>query len=81
MFFKCKVCAEKDARIQDLRSEISNLRKLVLPSGPANNFPMVNLEANAVLNPQSEAIEVSLTDLEVESEATRLLVGNYDNVL
>lgn len=75
MFGKCKVCAEKDARIADLKAQIASLHNLLQPvRAPAN--PEVHHEANAVLNGVNEQIEPELSP-EILAERDALLSGTY----
>lgn len=84
--FKCKVCEEKDKRVQEMdrlysktleaqKAEIENLRTLLVP--PSRDYYRdTNLEANALLNGVSEQIEVPM-DPEVLAERDALLSGTY----
>jgi len=36
--FRCKVCAEKDARISDLKEEIKHLRNVLNPAPRVNKY-------------------------------------------
>lgn len=48
MIFKCKCCAEKEARIQDLKEQVSYLRTLVY--SPNQNYTTpVQYEADKIL--------------------------------
>lgn len=73
--FHCKVCAEKDHRLVDLKDEISYLRKLLQPPRAAAN-PNVHQEANALLNGVSEQIQPDESP-EVLAERDALLSGTY----
>jgi hypothetical protein len=81
--FKCKVCAEKDARISDLKSQISHLKALVTP--PTNSDPTVDqLEADGIMNGQQYILEIptaqdraaSTADVE-QAERDRIFAGTY----
>ncbi len=81
MIFKCRVCEEKDKRIADLAEQVEFLRRLALPPRPDSaSLPLVELEANAILNGSSDPILVDPTSQsqeEIDSEAARLLSGQY----
>jgi hypothetical protein len=82
--FKCKVCAEKDLRIQDLKSQIASLQRLVTPVNDPNRVPAVHMEADGILSGQQHIIELPadmapLPDAEPDelSERDRILSANY----
>lgn len=78
MFGKCKVCAERLARIDDLKLEISHLRKLVLPSSNSSRLPVVQLEADKVLSASDEVTYVPTAEAQaIEEEANSLLNASY----
>lgn len=81
--WKCKVCAEKDKRIADLNREMEFFKRMLRPS---NNAPIVDLEANKILDGAGEeqlSFKTELTEEEIQSredterEATAILTGNY----
>lgn len=78
MFFKCKVCDEKDKRIQDLKVEIQFLQKVV--SGytlPAHSNDVAR-EADAILSGTQDQLEPSpITDDELLAERNRILSGDF----
>lgn len=81
MWGKCKVCAEKDNRISDLKKEIEFLKRL---SSPSPTIPLLDIEASKILEGASEPvsnIEEEVRDLSseesIEQEASNILMGNY----
>lgn len=70
-----------EARISELKDQISRLEKLVFIQTSASNIPLISLEADAVLSQKEETIQISQEELErlseIESEADRILAGNY----
>lgn len=87
MFFKCKVCEEKDKRISELKDNIKYLQNMLNPQ--ASN--MVNVEANKMLDGSSlPVVEVELSsssedkikeDEKILREANAILTGEYSEVL
>lgn len=85
MLFKCKVCAEKDARIQDLKQQIESLQSLVIPDNSLDKIPANHLEADGVLSgmqhtitvPGAEDLFEPSTIQEERSERDRILSGTY----
>lgn len=80
--FKCKVCAEKDRRIQDLKSQIETLKQLVVPANDPNQVPIVHLEADGILSAQQHTVQVEedfpeTQNTEELAERDRLLSANY----
>lgn len=79
MLFKCRVCAEKDKRIQDLLGQIADLRKLAIPD--TSKISLVSLESDAVMSGHDEQIPIEIREdeaLESSYERDRLLSGTYD---
>lgn len=80
MFFRCRVCEEKNKRLADLQSQLDTLRELLLPRG-TEELPRIALEADAVLTPSNDSPILSDDEYQsmeqVQSEATRLFAGNY----
>lgn len=77
--FKCKVCAEKDARIQDLKDTIIKLEKLLIP---VQTFPNSNYEVNNLLSGTAEQTIDSVSDTKsldpaILEERLKLLSGDY----
>lgn len=70
-----------ESRIFDLKSQIEDLRKLAFSHTSASNIPLAALEADAVMGQREETIELSEEELrrveEIDSEASRILSGNY----
>jgi len=73
----CAVCAEKDARIADLRDQVEFLRASLMPA-QLPTYANVHQEANAILNGVNEQIlsEQSVSP-EVLAERDALLSGTY----
>jgi hypothetical protein len=75
--FKCKVCAEKDLRISDLKSEIEALRTLVMPKGNS----ITTFEMNHVLNSENNVVELTPEQVErnlsIVAEQNLILTGDY----
>lgn len=76
-----RLILQYEARIADLKSEIENLRKLVLPANRSGDIPDVHMEADAVVSGREEVLnlqshEESEQDA-ITSEASRLLSGTY----
>ncbi len=79
MFGKCKVCAEKDRRIHDLKAQGEMLYRMANPSAITGNLPVVSVEANTVMDGSHDASasEAAKEQEEIAAEANRLLSGNY----
>jgi hypothetical protein len=77
--FKCKVCAEKDQRIADLKAHITQLSSLVTPNNAPDEVPMRALEADAILSGQQHVIEID--DQEVPEDNTDLVITERDRIL
>lgn len=79
MWGKCKVCAEKDRRILDLKDQISVLRRQLLPVN-SSNPTVTSLEMDGVMSGQQHIIEIPETAEEIAEarERDRLLSGQYD---
>lgn len=83
MFWACKACQEKDARIADLKEQVAFLRELARrPETSNKSIPQVTFEADAVLSGQQAVIEIKegetgISINEIESERDRLLAGTY----
>jgi len=80
--FKCKVCSEKDKRIDDLQSQIAMLRAMVTPPSTARDIPILQVEADAVLSGKQDPIGIPESQLlawdQRQSEAHRILAGTYE---
>lgn len=77
--FQCRLCQEKDFRIQDLKEQILDLRSLSFPKLGAAHSTLTVLEADAILSGSEEMIPV-VNDAEaeeIERERDRILSGNY----
>lgn len=82
MFGPCKVCAEKDLRIADLKKEIEFLKMLVSPT--QSSLPVLSMEENIILGGAgTEEIIPPITPEEfekaerLERERDAVLSGNY----
>ncbi len=77
----CTVCAEKDLRIADLKAQIDMLHKMVSPPVDPIKIPILQIEADAVLEGNEEALarrQAEIAEQEsVESERAKLLSGTY----
>ena len=76
--FKCKVCAEKDARIADLKSEITYLRERRYGTLHAD---VVSAEQDLLLNGGADIPQLTEQDRKeqkrLQDEAISLLSGTY----
>lgn len=76
--FRCSVCAEKDARIADLKAHIAQLQAQIFPQQQGE--PRIReLEMDGVLSGQQHIIEIpesAETQAEL-SERDRLFAGTY----
>lgn len=82
MFSNKRLIQQYEARIADLKLQIEDLRRLVLPPKAAPySIPVVDVEMDAVLSGKDEPI--ALTDDQanelnaIESEAAKILSGTY----
>lgn len=77
--FECRLCLEKDNRIQDLKEQIMDLRALSFPQMGAGHPTVVALEADAILSASDEMIPLVSQDEadELGRERDRILSGNY----
>lgn len=79
--FKCKVCAERAARIEDLKKEIDYLRNFAFP--PQHELSARSLEADAVLSGKQDIINMDLDEpapaqkAEEDRERDRIFSGSY----
>lgn len=84
--------AEYQARMQDqerhylftietLKDQIKDLRQMVFSPTSATQVPLVSLEADAILNQQDSPVKLTAEEQarldDIESEANRILSGNY----
>jgi len=82
MLFTCKVCAEKDERIEDLKNQIQFLRAMLAPREDVS-VSAQQLEADAVLSAQQHIVNIPLTQEQLiqaeeeRRERDRLLSGTY----
>lgn len=75
MFFSCKVCSEKDKRIDDLKG----LLKIFTASTQADP-EQTALEADALMSGHQEVIEITSESEDAEEEALeadRIFSGTY----
>lgn len=82
--FACKVCAEKDKRVQVLESEVAFLRNLV--HKPVDNSIVTEneMEADGIMSGQDRVIEIeprahyeAAEDEFITAERQALLDGTY----
>jgi hypothetical protein len=78
--FKCKVCAEKDARIADLKEQISHQRIQITPPPRVNTYEM---EENYLLQGGNEEQlqTVSQEDQRKESDKLRAIEEERERIL
>lgn len=81
MFGKCKVCEQKELRIEELKAQIEFLKDMLQPSSTGT---AVNLEANKILEGSSMPVleipdnaEVNKQREDIERERVRIMTGNY----
>jgi len=78
--FRCKVCAEKDARIKDLTSQVDLLRNLLSPA-KSRDIPLIAIEADAVMSGRQEPLEPTSAQMReweaLTLERDRILTGNF----
>jgi hypothetical protein len=81
--FSCRVCVEKEKRIDELKSQVEMLRSLVSPAVPSRSVPLVHVESDAILSARDEPVLLNKDQTKeldrIESEATKILTGNYDS--
>jgi len=85
MLFRCRVCAEKDQRISDLKEQVAFLKSQLVVSNDPEHAPIGQYEADGILSAQQHVIEVPTPEqfsedrqAEAErSERERLLAGTY----
>lgn len=85
--FKCKVCKEKDSRMDDLKSEIRVLRTQIRDFQryfAGNTVNTTNIELNSALSGNDETIPViEFNEAQIEEgllvlrEQNELLMGDY----
>lgn len=79
--FRCKVCAEKSSRIEDLKKEIDYLRSFAFPEQP--RLSARHLEADAVLSGKQDIITMDLDEPQPSAKAAedaerdRIFSGSY----
>jgi len=81
MFGPCKICIEKEKRIEELKEEVEFLRAMLLPN---SNGKIVNLEANNILSGSQAMIDIPeygndkiREQEEINREAERIMNGTY----
>jgi hypothetical protein len=82
--FSCRVCAEKDKRVQVLESEITFLRNLVHKPVDNSTITENEMEADGIMSGQDRVIEIepraqyeAAEDEFVTAERQALLDGTY----
>lgn len=79
------VVGQYEARIADLKQQISDLQKLVFPKNDEKEPPLLVLEADAVISASDKPSGISEEEhnrlLEESREADLLFSGNYDTDL
>lgn len=86
MFFSCKVCAEKDKRIEELHAQVKFLKSMLSSPSNPGDVTAYALEADGILSAQQHILDVEIPDSEQFvsreadnelSERDKLLSGNY----
>lgn len=77
--FKCKVCAEKDQRISDLKAQITHLQQLVTPTNSPDKIPALSLESDAILSGQQHVIRID--EAEVPKDEADAVIAERDRIL
>lgn len=72
--FKCKICIEKDKRIEDLKEQILNLRLTLNPPPRINKY---ELEETVVMNGGGQQV-VTQEDLEAEERENEKIQRESD---
>lgn len=80
--FRCKVCAEKDQRIVELKEQIQYFKAILNPPERINKY---QLEEVAVLNGGGQQLvdeetikQEQANNLKTAREADGIFMGNYD---
>ena len=77
--FQCKICLEKNKRIEDLKEQIELLKKLAFPNN--NNANAINVEANSIMHGSNDIIDLTPEELarqqDIIQEQNALLYGTY----
>lgn len=73
--FSCRVCAEKQKRIDDLKAQVEMLSKLVFVSSPSQDLSTSAREIDALLNGEHGPLEEMD---EVSREANLVLSSIHD---
>lgn len=68
MFGPCKVCAEKDKRIEDLKEQIKSLNLQLIPTPQTRHYEM---EQDYVMGGGGEAIGYTPTSISEEDQKAR----------
>ncbi len=85
MFGNKRLLEEKDKRIAELHAQIARLESLIpqfqKPSNPLH-IPVLSVESDAVMTGHQDQIQLTAAQIKeldaLESEATKILTGNYD---
>lgn len=83
MFFQCKCCPVHEARIQDLKTQIEDLKRFALPYNQVKPS-LLEMEADAILSGHQDIISLNKEEesddsdlFELSRERDRILSGNY----
>lgn len=75
--FDCKVCAEKEKRIDDLLAQVDTLKRMLFPTPVSpSHLPVIDLDAGGESSKETPPPEIE-DWLESQREADRILSGNY----
>lgn len=80
MFGPCKICLEKDKRIEDLKADNARLWALSNPNRLTVTVPSIHQEADRIMSGGHDSQSVPEADPETQAiidEANRILSGNY----
>ena len=75
--FKCKVCSEKDQRIEDLKKENAKLWDFVNPNKLTVQIPSAQRELDQIVSGGNIQPELTEEERLIAEEATRILSGTY----
>lgn len=80
--FKCKVCLEKEKRIDEFKEQIAYLKSLLAPTQPVTKY---ELESDNLMNgggaetiASEHSEEEAAKELEIQIEHDRILAGTYN---
>lgn len=78
MFGECKICLEKEKRIEELKAHIVLLQRLALPPS-RKTLPVLELDQETGMIVQTGVKEMSAEEVDdIEREADAILNGTYE---